>query len=159
MHKFAPGPRLGEHGGRRRKCRRLIRRICILTTTILLMAPVSPVKASWEPVLGFDLTHRLGACETGDNIAHLTRSYVGAFGFAKPTWRMFADTSPTWAHKLTWAQQARVLDRAFWFGYGNRGPVGPWGHGCFKRLWKQDAQLRTRVCNNRKHQVRRWCRL
>ena len=128
-------------------------------TLITLLIPANVTFAQWQPVLGFDLMHQLSQCETGNNTAHLTRSYVGAFGFTKATWRMFSDTSPTWAHKLTWDQQARVVDRAFWYGWGNQYAVGPWGHGCFKRLWKLSSKLRTRVCNNRKQQVRRWCRL
>ena len=64
---------------------------------------------------------------------------------------MFADTSPTWAHKLSWNEQARILDRAFWFGYGKQYAVGPWGHGCFKRLWKTSAKLRSRVCKSEEH--------
>jgi len=137
----------------------LIKRLCLAVTVIALAIPPSVTHAQWQPALGRELTTLLAQCETGNNTAHKTRSYVGAFGFAKPTWRMFSDTSPTWAHKLSWDQQARVLDRAFWFGWRNKGPVGPWGHGCFKRYWQTNAKLRHTVCNNRKHQVRRWCRL
>jgi hypothetical protein len=101
---------------------------------------------------------RLAACETGGNLAHLTRSYVSAWGFYKGTWRMFSATPIHRVKQLTWEQQGRVVDRAFWFGWGNQGPVGPYGHGCFKKLWRTEPRLRTRVCNNRKQQVRRWCR-
>lgn len=101
---------------------------------------------------------RLAACETGGNLGHLTRSYVSAWGFYKGTWRLFSDTPVHRVKHLTWEQQARVVDRAFWFGWRKQWPVGPYGHGCFKKLWRTDARLRTRVCNNRKQQVRRWCR-
>jgi len=74
---------------------------------------------------------------------------------------MYADAPDTRAPRMTYGQQARVLDRAFWFGHVERGrkqwPVGPWGHGCFKRLYKT-TKLRTLVCNNHKRAVRRWCR-
>ena len=76
---------------------------------------------------------------------------------------MFADAPDTRAPRMTYAQQARVLDRAFFFGHTEHGrkqwPVGAWGHGCWKRLWKTRATLRHAVCNNRKQQVRRQCRL
>ena len=101
---------------------------------------------------------RLAACETGGNLGHLTRSYVSAWGFYKGTWRMFSDTPVHRVKHLTWEQQARVVDRAFWFGWRKQWPVGPYGHGCFQKLWRTDARLRTRVCHNRKQQVRRWCR-
>ena len=105
---------------------------------------------------------RLAACETGGNLAHLTRSYVSAWGFYKGTWRLFSDTPVHRVKHLSWDQQARVVDRAFWFGHTRNGrkqwPVGPFGHGCFKKFYRDDANLRTRICNNRKQQVRRWCR-
>jgi len=133
-----------------------------LTASIVLLAPVSPVEARWEPVLGRDNMARLAACETGGNLAHFTRSYVSAWGFYKGTWRLFSDTPAHRVKHLSWDQQARVVDRAFWFGHTRNGrkqwPVGPFGHGCFKKFYREDANLRTRVCNNRKQQVRRWCR-
>ena len=101
---------------------------------------------------------RLAACETTGNLGHVTRSYVSAWGFAKTTWRMFSDTPVHRVKNLTWEQQARVVDRAFWFGWRKQYAVGPYGHGCFKRLWRESPQLRHTVCNNRKQQVRRWCR-
>jgi hypothetical protein len=105
----------------------------------------------------------LARCETQNNTAHLTRSYVSAWGFYKGTWRLFSSTPVHRVKHLTWDQQARVVDRAFWFGWDRpdgtyQWPVGPFGHGCFKRLWAVSTDLRTRVCNNRKQQVRRWCR-
>ena len=133
-----------------------------LTASIVLLAPVSPVEARWEPVLGRDTMARLAACETNGNLAHFTRSYVSAWGFYKGTWRLFSDTPVHRVKLLSWDQQARVVDRAFWFGHTRNGrkqwPVGPFGHGCFKKFYREDANLRTRICNNRKQQVRRWCR-
>lgn len=133
------------------------------TAVIVLLAPVSPAEARWEPVLGRDTMQRLAACETGGRLDHLTRSYVSAWGFYKGTWRLFSDTPVHRVKHLTWEQQARVVDRAFWFGHTKRngkrnGAVGPYGHGCFKYHYAKDANLRARVCNNRKQQVRRWCR-
>ncbi len=39
-----------------------------LTASIVLLAPVSPAEARWEPVLGRDTMARLAACETGGNL-------------------------------------------------------------------------------------------
>ena len=133
-----------------------------LALTLTLAAPAVQADAAWEPVLGFDLMTALARCETGNDTTHRTRSYVGAWGFYRRTWDLFADTPASKAHRLSWNQQARVLDRAFWFGHTVHGrkqwAVGPFGHGCFKRLWKSNLRLRTRVCNNGRQQVRRWCR-
>lgn len=130
------------------------------------MATESPVEARWNRALPREAYEALGRCETGGkrgNPAHSTRSYVGAFGHYRRTWDLFADTPNKRAHQLTWEQQARVLDRTFWYGHTpTRGPkagrrqwpVGPWGHGCYKRIhWIQEL-----VCKHRKHTVRRWCR-
>lgn len=126
-----------------------------------LMATEKPVEAAWSRALPREAYEALGRCETGGkrgNAAHSTRSYVGAFGHYRRTWDLFADTPNRRAHRLTWEQQARVLDRTFWYGHTENGrrqwPVGPWGHGCFKKIhWIQDL-----VCKHGKHAVRRWCR-
>lgn len=109
---------------------------------------------------------QLGRCETGGtrgDTKHRTRSYVGAFGWAKTTFALFADTPHQRAHTLTWEQQARILDRTFWYGHTpKRGPragikqwpVGPWGHGCFRKL----RHIQVLVCKHPKHAINRWCR-
>lgn len=140
----------------------MIRR-AVLVAAVITVCWQTPVNAAWEPVIGRERMVWLSTCETANNTKHRTRSYVGAFGFYRRTWNLFADTSDRAAHKLTWAQQARVADRAFWYGWrkpdgSKQWPVGPFGHGCFKKLWAKDAKLRHTVCYHRKHQVRRWCR-
>lgn len=134
--------------------------------TALLILQATPVKAEWNHPLPRDVYEYLSRCETGlspsEAVRHQSRSYVGAFGFAKTTWRLFSDTPVHRAKQLTWAQHARVLDRAFWFGHTRAGrkqwAVGPWGHGCFKHLYASSSKLRHAVCHNAKHQVRKWCR-
>lgn len=126
-----------------------------------VFVPGSPVEARWNRALPKGAYEALGRCETGGergNVAHRTRSYVGAFGFAKTTWNAYADTPHQQAHRLTWEQQARVLDRVFFYGHTEHGrrlaPAGPWGHGCFKALkWVQAL-----VCQHAKQSVRKWCR-
>ena len=134
--------------------------------TMAVMATESPVEAAWNRALPREAYEALGRCETGGtrgNTAHRTRSYVGALGFYKRTWDAYADTPHQRAHKLTWEQQARVLDRVFFYGHTEKtGPragrklyaAGPWGHGCYKRIhWIQQL-----VCKHGKQAVRRWCR-
>jgi hypothetical protein len=127
-----------------------------------IVVPVSSVQAKeggvWNQAMPREWYLGLARCETGNNTKHSTRSYVGAFGFYRRTWDLFADTPNRRAPRLTFNQQARVLDRAFWYGHTERGrkqwPVGPWGHGCFK----MSKSAQQAVCTHRKHQVRRWCR-
>jgi hypothetical protein len=125
-----------------------------LALTLTLTAPPS----QWNQTMPRAWYVALAQCETGNNTTHSTRSYVGAFGFYRRTWDLFADTPARKATRLTFNQQARVLDRAFWYGHTERGrfqhPVGPWGHGCYK----MSKSAQQAVCNHRKHQVRRWCR-
>ena len=131
------------------------------TIAVTLIIPATPADAQWNRALPRDAYEQLGRCETGGrrgNPAHSTRSYVGAFGFYRRTWDLFADTPARKAPTLTWEQQARVLDRIFFFGHTENGrkqwAVGPWGHGCYKSLeWVQNL-----VCRSGKHSVRRWCR-
>lgn len=123
------------------------------------MSTAPPAQAAdWNHPLPRELYRALSDCETGSNVAHLTRTYVGPFGFTKTVFRWYADTPVHRAKHLTYAQHARIFDRAFFFGHDGRRPVGPWGHGCWKLWWKQSAKLRHTVCHNAKQQVRRWCR-
>ena len=123
-----------------------------------LMMPVQAVRAQWNHPLPLWAYDRLAQCETGHDTTHQTRTYVSAFGMTRAVWNMYADTSDRRAHQLDFAAQARVLDRVFWFGHRDRYPVGPWGHGCFKYLYRTDSNFKTLVCHNSKHKVRRWCR-
>jgi len=133
---------------------------------VALLITFSPATGTEPPVwnhpLPYSVYRALSDCETGSNLAHKSMSYIGAFGFAKSTWRMFSDTPISQAKNLKYWQQAKVLDHAFWYGKRHgakfQWAVGPWGHGCFKRLWRTNPQLRTAVCHNGKQQVRRWCR-
>lgn len=128
-----------------------------LAAVVMSVAP--PAEASdWNHPLPRELYQALSDCETGSNLAHISRTYVGPFGFTKTVFRWYSDTSVARAKTLTYAQHARIFDRAFFYGWRGRAPVGPWGHGCWKLWWKQSPKLRHTVCHNAKHQVRRWCR-
>lgn len=143
----------------------MIRR-ALIATVLFTSLQATPVQAEWNHPLPKDVYLQLSICETGKRpdqaVTHMSRSYVGAFGFAKTTWRMFSDTPVHRAKHLTWAQHARVLDRAFWFGHTRNGrkqwAVGPFGHGCWKHLYASSPKLRHMVCHNAKRQVRKWCR-
>lgn len=126
----------------------------MLTAALLIATPATTAQASWNHPLPKSWYLDLARCETGNNTRHSTRSYVGAFGFYRRTWDLFADTPNRRAPQLSFAAQARVLDRAFFYGHNGQYPVGPWGHGCFKKL----RHTQEAVCKHRNHKIRRWCR-
>lgn len=135
----------------------------LVVALLINVAPATNPPPVWNHPLPWHVYRALSDCETGSNLGHVTRSYVGAFGFAKGTWRLFSDTPIRHAKNMTYGQQAKVLDHAFWYGRdrpdGTRlWAVGPWGHGCFKMQWKTSPDLRRAVCHNGKQLVRRWCR-
>lgn len=133
----------------------MLRKTLMLTTALLLSTPATArADTPWGHPFGRDWYTALARCETGNNPRHSTKSYVGAFGFYRGTWDMFADTPNRRAPRLTWRQQALVLDRAFFFGHGTQAPVGPWGHGCYKKL----RHAQEAVCKHKNHKIRRWCR-
>ena len=129
-----------------------------MTLTACLITPAGLARAQWNHPLPLWAYEALATCETGADTTHQTRTYVTAYGMTRAVWNMFADSSDRRAPKLDFAAQSRVLDRVFWFGHRDRYPVGPWGHGCFKHLYRTNAKFKTLVCHNSKRQVRRWCR-
>lgn len=134
------------------------RKTLMLTAAMLLALPATRAEAGWNHPFPRSWYEALATCETGNNPRHSTRSYVGAFGFYRGTWDLFADTPARRAPQLSFGAQARVLDRAFWWGHTERGryqwPVGPWGHGCFKHL----RHTQVAVCKHQNQKIRRWCR-
>ena len=79
---------------------------------------------------------KLAQCETGNRTTHSTRSYVTAFGIYRGTWDNWNDTPNRKAHLLTFAQQARGVDRIAFYGHTEGGryryPVGLYGWGAIK---------------------------
>lgn len=126
-----------------------------MIATAAILSTATPAAADdWRHPLPRAWYVALARCETGNNTRHSTRSYVGAFGFYRRTWDMFADTPHKRAPTLTFEQQALVLDRAFWRGWRDQPAVGPWGHGCYKKL----PHTQRAVCKHNNPKVRRWCR-
>ena len=129
-----------------------------LTAGSLGMAPVSPVEATWNHPLPKAWYVELATCETGNNTAHVSRSYVSAFGIYRRTWDTWADTPARKAHTLSFAQQARVVDRIAFYGHTERGkkwwPVGPWGWGCLRLR----PSLRYGLCHATATVVQKWKR-
>lgn len=129
-----------------------------VTATIAALGPVSPADASWNHPLPKDWYEGLARCETGLNVKHRTRTYVTAFGMTRHAFNLYADTHPSRAHTLTFAQQARVVDRLAWFGHTENGrkqwPVGPWGWGCLKN----SPKLRMVLCRSTHPKVQKWKR-
>ena len=76
---------------------------------------------------------KLARCETSNNTRHSTRSYVTAFGIYRQTWDYWNNTPNRKAHLLTFAQQARGVDRIAFYGHTEGGkyrhPVGLYGWG------------------------------
>jgi len=126
----------------------------MIAIAVTLSTPAPAQADAWPHPLPRDWYLALARCETGNNTRHSTRSYVGAFGFYRRTWDMFADTPNRRGHRLNFSQQATVLDRAFWRGWRNQPAVGPWGHGCFKKL----PHTQEAVCKHPNRKIRRWCR-
>lgn len=129
-----------------------------LTATIAALTPVRPVEARWNHPMPYEWYVELATCETGNQTTHATRSYVSAFGIYRGTWDKWADTPNRKATRLTFAQQARVVDRIAWFGHVENGrkqwPVGPWGWGCLKLR----PRLRYLLCQSTHPRVVKWKR-
>ena len=130
----------------------------MIITAAIVLGIGTPAQAQWNHPLDRWAYQALSDCETGTDLAHATRTYVGPFGWTRQVHAWYSDTPARNARRLTYGQWARILDRAFWYGHEDRGPVGPWGHGCFRHLYRTNPKFRAQVCNNPKHQVRRWCR-
>ena len=103
-----------------------------LFSTALMVTPVH-AQEEWNHPMSKAWYVKLAQCETGNNTRHSTRSYVTAFGIYRPTFRNWAHTSDRKAHLLTFAQQARVVDRIAYKGHTEAGryrpPVGLYGWG------------------------------
>jgi len=98
-----------------------------------LMATPAHAQEEWNHPMPKAWYVKLAQCETGNNTQHRTRSYVSAFGIYRPTWNNWAHTSDRKAHLLTFAQQARIVDRIAYKGHTEGGryrwPVGLYGWG------------------------------
>ena len=106
-----------------------------LLSTILISAPAD-AKQNWNHPMPKKWYVKLAQCETGNNTRHSTRSYVTAFGIYRRTWDYWNDTPNRKAHLLTFAQQARGVDRIAFYGHTENGryrwPVGLYGWGAIK---------------------------
>jgi hypothetical protein len=144
-----------------------------LSTTILALAPVSPVDASkpadrtsatpetsrrkYGAILPDKYYDTLAQCETGSNWNHNTRSYTGGLGIYKPTFRRWSKYNS--ARGLTPRQQVRVADAIAFSGYTTRAGehvwrVGPWGWGCVRH----SPTLQGFICRSNHPKVQRWKR-
>lgn len=89
-----------------------------------------------------------------------SRSYTGAFGIYRQTWRNWSP--PQWksAKGRTPRQQVQVADNIAWRGIiksdgSKKWPVGPWGWGSIKRNCRG---LQTYICKAKHPLVVRWRR-
>ena len=104
--------------------------------TALLVPASAAAKEPWNHPMPKSWYIDLARCETGNNTEHRTRSYVSAFGIYRQTWNNWSNTSDRKAHLLTFAQQARVVDKIAYKGHTENGryryPVGLYGWGAIK---------------------------
>lgn len=108
----------------------------MITTALFIASAAAPAKAEWGHPMPKTWYIKLAQCETGNNTRHSTRSYVTAFGIYRGTWDHWNDTPNRKAHLLTFAQQARGVDRIAYYGHTEgktyRAPVGLYGWGAIK---------------------------
>lgn len=118
-----------------------MRRFLLSFFVLTLLIPVGKVSADpvgprvkYQGILPDAYYDALAQCETGSNWNHSTKSYTGAFGIYRGTWRWFS-TSPS-AKGKTARQQVEIADRIAFKGHTENGvfrkAVGPWGWGCVK---------------------------
>jgi len=108
----------------------------MITTALFIASAAAPAQAEWGHPMPKAWYIKLAQCETGNNTRHSTRSYVTAFGIYRGTWDNWNDTQASKANLLTFAQQARGVDRIAYYGHTEGGryryPVGLYGWGAIK---------------------------
>lgn len=108
----------------------------MITTALFIASAAAPAQAEWGHPMPKAWYIKLAQCETGNNTKHATRSYVTAFGIYRGTWDNWNDTPNRKAHLLTFAQQARGVDRIAYHGHTEGGryrpPAGLYGWGAIK---------------------------
>jgi hypothetical protein len=110
----------------------------MITTALFIASAAAPANAKedWNHPMPKAWYVKLAQCETGNNTRHSTRSYVTAFGVYRRTWDNWNNTPNRKAHLLTFAQQARGVDRIAYKGHMEGGrfryPVGLYGWGAIK---------------------------
>ena len=108
----------------------------MITTALFIASAAAPAQAEWGHPMPKAWYIKLAQCETGNNTRHSTRSYVTAFGIYRGTWDNWNNTPASKANLLTFAQQARGVDRIAYYGHTENGryryPVGLYGWGAIK---------------------------
>jgi len=108
----------------------------MITTALFIASAAAPAQAEWGHPMPKAWYIKLAQCETGNNTRHSTRSYVTAFGIYRGTWDNWNDTPASKANLLTFAQQARGVDRIAYYGHTeggkHRAPAGLYGWGAIK---------------------------
>jgi len=133
----------------------------MITTALFIASAAAPAQAEWGHPMPKAWYIKLAQCETGNNTRHSTRSYVTAFGIYRGTWDNWNNTPASKANLLTFAQQARGVDRIAYYGHTEGGryryPVGLYGWGAIKHNCKG---LNDDLCKSRHPDVikRRRCK-
>ena len=143
------------------QCESSLKKI-IMAFLAFTLIPVSPVKADWNRPMPHEWYLDLARCETSNNTRHgyplnPHSRFVTAFGMTRHAFSLFADASPKYAYKLSFAKQAVVVDRLAWYGHTEKGkkqwPVGPWG---FTSIRSNCKNLATRLCESKSRAVQKW---
>jgi len=108
----------------------------MITTALFIASAAAPAQAEWGHPMPKAWYIKLAQCETGNNTRHSTRSYVTAFGIYRGTWDNWNNTPASKANLLTFAQQARGVDRIAYYGHTEGGryryPIGLYGWGAIE---------------------------
>lgn len=141
----------------------MFRRAVLAALIASTLTPATSAEARWNHPMPYAWYVDLSHCESGtgpdtpDVPIKVGRSYTGYFGIHRQTWRRWANSDS--ARGLTFAAQARVVDRIAWYGHTERGefvfPVGPYGWGSVRANCRN---LATRLCHSPHPIVRRKAR-
>jgi hypothetical protein len=130
----------------------------LVAALILALAPI-PKDAPTNPagIVTAKMWAALAQCETGNNLAHNTRSYITALGMAKGTFNNWGGTR---GDTRSWLRTMEVAERVAWYGHYNVKQkrfvwaVGPWGWGCLRK----GGEAHRLLCANHTPVVKRWHR-
>ena len=138
----------------------MLRRAVLAALIVSTLAPAATAEARWNHPMPYKWYVDLAHCESGtgpdtpDVPIKVGPSYTGYFGIHRHTWRRWAN-APS-AKGLSFAAQARVVDRIAWYGHIENGkkvwPVGPYGWGSIKHNCRN---LATRLCHSPHRVVQR----
>jgi hypothetical protein len=144
-----------------------------LATSLLIASPAEAASDSYDAEKSRKQFHglmvdafyiRLAHCESGYtkdrgiDWAYQSRSYTGAFGIYRGTWKRWSNSSS--AKDKPPRYQVAVVDNIAFRGFNRpdgtfKHPVGPWGWGSIKN---NCGNLQRYICKAQHELVRKWRR-